>query len=98
MTFSSAVYCGNRLNDWNTMPKCRRFLRICASLLVVWSAASSSVSPFTMILPSFGVSRKFRQRSSVVLPEPDEPMMASALPRSNVKLMSLSTLVEPKFL
>jgi len=51
-----------------------------------------------MILPSFGVSRKFRQRSSVVLPEPDEPMMASALPRSNVKLMSLSTLVEPKFL
>ena len=36
--------------------------------------------PSTRITPVSGVSKKFRQRSNVVLPEPEEPMMASASP------------------
>ena len=59
------------------------------------SAASNRVSPFT-IRPAFGVSGKFRQRSRVVLPEPDEPIMASACRVPEEKLMSCSTLVGPK--
>ena len=48
------------------------------------------------MLPASGVSRKFRQRSSVVLPEPEEPMMESACPCSSVKLMSFRTFVLSK--
>jgi len=48
------------------------------------------VSPFTLMTPVSGRSRKFRQRSSVVLPEPDEPMIASASPCSSVSEMSLN--------
>ena len=54
-------------------------------------------SPFTLMTPVSGRSRKFRQRSRVVLPEPDEPMMASASPCSRVSEMSLRTWVSPKF-
>ena len=51
-----------------------------SSLWVRVSAALHSVSPATVIEPVSAVSRKFRQRSSVVLPEPEEPMIASASP------------------
>src|SRR5699024_5754654 len=43
-----------------------------------------------------GVSKKFKHRSSVVLPLPEEPMMARACPSSRSKLISSSTLVAPK--
>ena len=74
VTFSSAVYWGKRLKFWNTRPKWRRFFRTSLSRWVAGSAASHMVSPFTRMTPVSGRSRKFRQRSSVVLPEPDEPM------------------------
>ena len=40
----------------------------------------TGVSPFTRICPRSGVSRKFRHRSRVVLPLPEDPMMARAWP------------------
>jgi hypothetical protein len=46
--------------------------------------------------PPSGFSRKFRHRSSVVLPLPEEPMMDRACPFSREKLMSWRTLVAPK--
>ena len=78
MTFCSAVYCGKRLKLWNTRPKCSRFLRTSESLRESGSAASNRTSPFTLMLPLSGVSRKLRHLSSVVLPEPEEPIMESA--------------------
>ena len=48
------------------------------------------------MLPASGVSRKLRQRRSVVLPEPDEPIIDSACPCSREKLMSFSTFVLSK--
>ena len=69
-----------------------------SSLWVRVSAALHSVSPATVIEPVSAVSRKFRQRSSVVLPEPEEPMIASASPSARSKEMPRSTLVAPKLL
>ena len=46
--------------------------------------------------PLSGVSKKFRHRSSVVFPLPEEPMMDRACPSSSEKLMSCKTLVPPK--
>ena len=73
-------------------------MRTSLSRWVAGSAASHMVSPFTLMTPLSGRSRKFRQRSRVVLPEPDEPMIASASPCSRVSEMSLRTFVSPKFL
>ena len=47
-------------------------------------------------LPLVGGLQKFRHRSRVVLPLPEEPMMARAWPCSRSKLMSSSTRVAPK--
>ena len=62
------------------------------------SAASKSVSPFTRITPVSGRSRKFRQRSSVVFPLPEEPMIESTSPFSSEKPISRSTCAPPKCL
>ena len=48
------------------------------------------------MLPLSGVSRKLRHLSSVVFPEPEEPIMLSAWPFSRVKLMSFKTFVLSK--
>ncbi len=60
-------------------------MRISLSRWVAGSAASHMVSPFTRMTPVSGRSRKFRHRSNVVLPEPDEPMIASASPCSRCR-------------
>ena len=96
-TFCSAVYWGKRLKDWNTNPKCSLFLRISSSLGTEWASESNSVSPFTVICPSSGLSRKFRHLKSVVLPEPEEPIMASTSPFSREKSSPFNTSVSPKF-
>ena len=58
-------------------------------------AASNNNSSFTRITPLSGVSRKFRQRRSVVFPLPEEPIKESTCPRSNEKLISFNTSVRP---
>ena len=98
ITFPRAVYWGNRLKDWNTRPKCSRFLRISLSCTVVGSSASNRVSPFTRMIPPSGRSRKYRLRRSVVFPLPEEPMIESTCPFSREKVISLSTSVRPKLL
>ena len=96
VTFFRAVYWGNRLKDWNTSPKWSRFFRTSLSRWVAGSAASKIRLPATEMVPWSGFSKKFRHRSSVVLPEPEEPMMARAWPCSRSKLISSSTRVAPK--
>ena len=44
------------------------------------------------------VSKKFKQRSNVVLPEPEDPIMASASPFCKSNEISRSTAVLPKLL
>lgn len=51
----------------------------------------------TRITPLSGISRKFRQRRSVVFPLPDDPMIERTSPCSREKLISLSTSVLPNF-
>ena len=53
--------------------------------------------PSTRILPPDGFSKKFRHRKSVVLPLPEEPMMAIVSPSFSEKDISFSTAVLPKF-
>ena len=43
------------------------------------------------MVPLSGFSKKFRHRSSVVFPLPEEPMMDRACPFSREKLMSFRT-------
>ena len=64
--FSRMVKCGNRLNDWNTMPTSRR---------MVSSARRSLVSsvPSTTMRPSWCDSSRLIQRIMVLLPEPEGP-------------------------
>ena len=47
--------------------------------------------PSKTILPPVGSSSRFTQRSIVLLPEPDEPMMLITSPLFTEKLMSRST-------
>ena len=98
VTLRRTLYCGNRLNCWNTSPKCRRAARTSASRRRrrTDSDASKMHDPATYICPASAVSRKFRHRSRVVLPPPEEPIRASTAPRSSVKLMPRSTSVFPK--
>ena len=72
VTFSSTVMCGNRLNAWKTIPILRR------------SALTSTFGPVTCspsitISPRSTASSRFRQRSSVDLPEPEAPIRQTTL-------------------
>ena len=69
----SAVMCGHSAPSWNTRPRRRRS----GGTNVLASAATWS--PIRM-LPWSWRSRPARQRSSVVLPEPDGPTIASRPP------------------
>src|SRR5215212_7503806 len=85
------VMCGNRLNDWKTMPMRERTLSR--------STSSSQMSmPSTRIVPDVGSSSRFTQRSSVDLPEPDGPITQTTWPASTWKSMPLSTSLSPKYL
>ena len=50
----------------------------------------------TRMIPASGRSRKFRQRSSVVFPLPEEPIRDRTVPFSILKEISSRTSVEPK--
>src|SRR5687768_4493211 len=49
-------------------------------------------------VPASGVSSPFRERSTVVLPEPEGPMSATTLPRRTSRSMSRSTTLLPNAL
>src|SRR5574344_2503533 len=76
------------------MPILRPMLRICASLTYwawPWASVSTSTSPSMVMRPLSMVSRWFRQRKKVLLPEPDGPMTATTSPRANSRLIPRST-------
>src|SRR5690606_16881823 len=88
-TLRPALRCGNRLNCWNTMPTLwRRSRRAFAS--------SPTTRPSTVMRPSSWVSRPLMQRSSVDLPEPLLPMMATTWPDSIFRSMPFRTCSAPK--
>ena len=65
------------------MPPCRPgFMRI--------------VSPPTVTVPEFGVSKRLMQRRNVLLPEPLEPSMAITSPSCAVTETPFSTSRSPK--
>src|SRR3954471_1771287 len=59
---------------------------------------SLTVMPSTTMRPDCTGSRPFTQRSNVLLPEPERPMMAMISPGSTVSETSLSTTLLPKLL
>ena len=91
VTLPSAVMCGYRLNDWNTMPMRRRsrFRSVRRSIRSV---------PSTVMAPLSGVSSRFRQRSSVDLPEPDGPMTNTISPAATSRSTPRRTCSGPKCL
>jgi hypothetical protein len=75
--FSIALSVGMRLKNWNTKPTfSRRYFSSARS------AAPTSSSPSTTTLPPVGRSTPPSRLSSVVLPQPLGPMMATAWPGS----------------
>ena len=86
--FSRIVRCGNRLNDWNTIPTSRR---------TVSSALVSSVSsvPSTTIRPSWCVSSRLMQRIMVDLPLPDGPHTTTRSFSATSIVTSRSTCIVP---
>jgi hypothetical protein len=89
--FCAAVRCGNRLNDWNTMPIWRRSSRNPDFVV-------GTCSPRKRMLPPSGVSRPLMQRSSVLLPEPLAPQTVTTSPAPMVRLTDFSTSSVPKLL
>ena len=76
--------CGKRLNCWNTMPTFWRSSRSCAAVECTWL-------PSIWIDPSSKVSRPLMVRSSVLLPEPLRPMIATTSPSSMSRSTPFST-------
>src|SRR6266516_5369137 len=93
-----AVRCGNRLNDWNTMPTLRR--RAASSLALFCSLlfSTETVSVSSEIDPSEGVSWRLIQRRNVLLPAPLGPIMETTSPFITFRDTSSSTLCTPKYL
>jgi hypothetical protein len=67
------------LNDWNTMPSSERIRRIwfsSAARRAPGLPVTAISSPATLTVPLSGTSSMLMQRSSVDLPEPDDPISA----------------------
>ncbi|CDN45691.1 hypothetical protein BN871_IM_00030 [Paenibacillus sp. P22] len=89
MMFLSTVILGNRLKCWNTMPMFSR------TLLMSVRRSLMSISS-TMTVPSVMSSSRFRQRSKVLLPEPEGPMTQTTSPSWTFRSMPLRTWFVPK--
>ena len=98
MQFCSAVMCGKRLNDWNTMPifdRTRRTWAGVAGTRLPFRSMWVSGSPSTQITPSLIDSSVISIRSTVVLPEPEGPMIETFSPRAMSRQRSSSTVSAP---
>ena len=87
------VNVSSRLNSWNTKPRLSR-RKVATSL----SFILPSSLPSSTIVPPVGLSSAARRFKSVVLPEPDSPIMATYSPSSTLKFtfLSASTWFPPK--
>src|SRR5208283_1189102 len=89
--FSSAVRCGNRLKDWNTIPTSSRILRMSDAWSVTWSSS-------TQISPELRCSRRLMQRSMVLFPLPEGPITSTTSPGFTERVAFFSATTLPKFL
>ena len=89
MTFFLTDRCGNKLNCWNTIPRCVR------TLLRSTPLAQTS-TPSTTIEPLVGCSRRLMQRSIVDLPEPEGPRTTTTSPLCTSRSISRRTTLSPK--
>ena len=98
MQFCSAVMCGKRLKDWKTMPILARMRRMWAGVAgTSWPPCCMWVSgsPSTQMTPSLIDSSVISIRSTVVLPEPEGPMIDTFSPRAMSRQRSSRTVRAP---
>ena len=62
-----------------------------------FSSLQSIISPQKFTVPLSGVSRKFTQRSIVLFPEPELPIILTTSPLLATRLMPFKTLFSPNF-
>src|SRR6185312_13095092 len=67
-----------------------------ASFVLVVAEKATDGPPAKATVPASGFSSPFRQRSTVVLPEPEGPMSASTPPASTERSIDFSTSLAPK--
>ena len=91
MQFFSTVMLSKRLKLWNTMPTLARYL-------LGFTLPLTTLSPWKSTSPLLGVSSRLMHLSSVLLPEPEAPMMLVTSPARTSKSMSRSTSLLPKLL
>ena len=88
VTLSSTLMWPNRLNCWNTMPTSQRWRCSVAR-------SSHTSTPSIVMRPLSWGSSRLIARSSVLLPEPEAPMMTVTSPVWNTVDTSLSTWCVP---
>src|SRR5215207_4976715 len=89
--FWRTVMCGNRLNDWKTIP-------IWARIPWTWRSELSTFSPSKRMVPESIGSSPLMQRSIVDLPDPEGPATTIASPRSIFSSIPSRTRLSPKLL
>ena len=85
MTFSIEVRYGSRWKDWKTKP-----MRCARTAARSRSGAAPTSIPSISIVPLVGLSSRPSRLSSVDLPEPDGPVIATCSPRWMTRLVGLS--------
>src|SRR5882724_10080170 len=99
MTFCSTVMCAHRLKLWNTMPRRERMRSTWRwSCGTAWPSRVGRMrisSPLTSTSPVSGVSSRLMQRSSVLLPDPLEPIIAMTSPSLAASEIPFSTSRSP---
>ena len=85
-TFCATVRYGSTWNAWNTKPTCVRRNAVSAS-----SSSARRSAPATTTVPASGASRPAITLSSVDLPEPDSPRIATSSPRTTSSVTRSST-------
>ena len=89
--FCSAVRCGKRLKDWNTIPTSSRIFRMSEARSVTWSSS-------IQISPEVRCSSRLTHRSIVLFPLPDGPMIEHDLAGLDVRFTLFSATTLPKVL
>src|SRR5487761_2784514 len=83
ITFSSAFSAGSSWNDWNTNPS-----SLARSAARPSSPSANRSTPSRCTLPALGVSSPASRPSSVDLPEPEAPTIATASPAMTARSIS----------
>ena len=93
--------CGKRLKSWKSIPARSRIWRICSWCSRLRRVERIGLDPERRRprpMPTVGSSRKLMQRSSVVLPLPERPMIMTASRCRTSRSTPRSTWLSPKYL